>query len=349
MSVNHLHRVNLVHTLHKKFEPKFYKNWTPRFVHIGAAPGTGKTSLLQLYRKSRELLGETCVYLGMGLGQSANTLLLRGTGIDVNNSTVDATGVCGDPKRLCTVLLDDAQNYYNTRADQGFWEDLIKGDNSAHGWLPPNIRFVICATYSLSTDCSPVVFSDLPKLTTSDMLLSGADEVSMFLDQAAARMDSEMIGHLLRDNATLRRAITAYCGTHVGLLNQSVRALGETYFHENPTVKDVVTHYLSVDFLASFKRCFSTEMESFPIEVRALLLHLLFNKEKSTGPPEFVGDALVAYDRLLQTGILTQRGTTDPSVAFTSRAAERYISNLIFPNRALKAPRDPFSLMKAVI
>mmetsp|Transcript_28442 Transcript_28442/g.39171 ORF Transcript_28442/g.39171 Transcript_28442/m.39171 type:complete len:114 (-) Transcript_28442:957-1298(-) len=59
--------------------------------------------------------------------------------------------------------------------------------------LPNNIRFIISATYTLSTDFVPMDFKTLPKLVHGDFRLS-KEVVDEYIRLSSVRMGAERVG-----------------------------------------------------------------------------------------------------------------------------------------------------------
>lgn len=143
---------------------------------------------MQLFQKYFDERGVVCIYVSM-LFEDFNAVLIKKTGINASTWMLehDANGhcVCADKSKIFIVMLDDAQRKYG-KVD--LWTSLIKPD--VHCSLPPNIRFVISATYSLTTDDNPVDFGTLPKLVREDFRLS-PEEVDEFIRLSSVRMEAE--------------------------------------------------------------------------------------------------------------------------------------------------------------
>jgi hypothetical protein len=159
-----LHRSHLLEKLYDMILTR------KRIIHIASPAATGKTSLLQLYMKESNA---KCIYLSM-LGENALDRLLE-IGIDSSKMSI-VQGSKVDTELPVVIILDDAQSKYD-KID--FWSKFVKTDNVDK--LPPNIQFIVSATYSLTTDVSPIDFSSFPKLTVADFVLHDAEVEEYFV------------------------------------------------------------------------------------------------------------------------------------------------------------------------
>lgn len=331
-----LPRESLVTALYEKvFSP------SNRFVHLGAPAASGKTSLLQLFRRYCSDKGVTCIYVSLLYGNFEAVLKIE-TGIDVGTWRLEPGGVCDNPHKQFVVMLDDAQHQYG---NVGLWASLIKPKPESS--LPGNIRFIISATYSLHIEDSPVDFNLLPKLVRSDFLLS-RDEVDEFIRESSARMHKERAGTLLV-HPGIRNVIAANCNGHIGVLSLSVRAILNHFIHNTTvTVEEIVGFYLSRAMSQLYLRCYSCGVTSLPERMRESLVRCLTEGLHTVAKDENPD----AYRRLIRCGVLTEDAGGDAQ--FTSPAAAGYINDLLFPNRAEIMIADIkragiFALMKSVV
>ncbi len=310
-----------------------------RFVHLGSAAGSGKTSLLQLLQQYSLERGVTCIYVSMLL-EDFRTVMIRKTGINASTWMLenDESGrcVCADLSKRFVVMLDDAQHQYNNIS---MWSSLIKPDMNST--LPDNIRFVI------SADHSPVDFRTLPKLVFGDFVLS-PEEVNEFIRLSSVRMSAERAGTLLVEPG-IRNMVAANCNGNIGALALSVREIVKR-FHHNPdvTIEDIVSFYLSKLMFSYFLRCYSSGVVSLPMRMQACLVRCLTEGPLSVPQDE---DPEV-YRKLIRCGVLLE--TKDGEANFTSPAAAGYINNLLFPRRSENEvdcirERGVFGLMKSVL
>jgi hypothetical protein len=318
---------------------------TSRFVHLGAPAASGKTSLLQLFRRFCGERGVVCIYLSMLLEDFKGELRDK-TGINADRWMLEADHngrcVCADSSKQFVVMLDDAQHRFG---DKNLWTGLIKTDFERK--LPNNIRFVISATYSLGTDVSPVDFRTLPKLVLEDFRLS-QEEVDEFIRLSCVRMGAERAGGLLID-PVVRNVIATNCNGHIGALSVSVREIVKRFHHNTSvTVEGVVSFYLSKAMFSLFMRCYSSGVESLPERMQACLVRCL-----TVGQLFVTQDENPAvYRQLVRSGVLEE--AEDGRAKFSSPAAASYINDLIFPRRSEMVvntvrERGVFELMKSVV
>jgi hypothetical protein len=316
-----------------------------RFIHLGAPAASGKTSLLQLFRRYCGERGVTCIYVSM-LSEDFRTVLREKTGINASTWMLERDEndrcVCADPSKSFVVMFDDAQHQYG---NVSLWASLIKSDMDSS--LPSNIRFVISATYSLGTDVSPVDFRTLPKLILGDFRLS-QEEVYEFIRLSSIRMSAERAGSLLIDPVVCN-VISTNCNGHIGALSVSVREIVK-HFHHNTgvSVEGVVSFYLSKAMFPRFMRCYRSGVESLPERMQACLVRCLTVGQLSVPQDENPE----AYRQLVRSGVLEE--AEDGRAKFSSPAAASYINDLIFPRRSEMAvgtvkERGVFELMKSVV
>ena len=302
--------------------------------------------MLQLYNDQLKCPALSCIYVSMLGSDSANDILLKRAGIDLNSRKVEPGGFCDVPidKTVVIIMLDDAQNKYS---DTDFWTSLIKTDNDLPNSprLPPNIYFIISATYSLNTVESLVNFTDLPKLTMQDFVLNTAEAA----DYLNLWLDDPTVGEVLRDH-NVREMISMNCGGHMGALSVSVKKLRDKFFKcSSISTEEVVSFYLSKPAASEFQRCFASGVTMVPEELRKLLFRCLCDKEAVVFDETNVSseEGKAACRQLVRSGVLVLTG--DLKVQFSSPIASRFINNLIFPHRALQYPRDVVSLVEMAI
>jgi hypothetical protein len=305
----------------------------------------GKTSLLQLFRQFCAKQGVTCIYVSM-LMKDFTEVLLDKTGIDARTWTLrpDRNGrcVCGDSRRSFIVMLDDAQSLYS---DEHLWASLIKCDSESA--LPRNISFIISATYSLTTEVSPVDFNQLRhRLVRRNFLLSER-EVVEFIRMYSAKYIANVAVALLTDPALIA-LLVQQCQGHIGVLYVSLRTITDEFFHRSQvTVQDVVGFYLSKDMVKCFSRCYKSGVSTLPEEMRKYLA-----RSVGTGPVPVLPEGVEACTLLVRSGVLEE--PANGLAQFTSPAASAFINDLIFPRRSVDSieaitQRGAFELMKAVV
>lgn len=335
----HLERHHLVEALYDK------ATRSERCAHIAAPPAWGKTSLLQLFARRYRNDGHVCIHISLGGALSAQKQLLKDAGIDLahqmlNTDMENVVWDCVNDGKFVFILLDECHGKYS---ETTFWNSLIKDD----AWLHGCVRFVICATFSLTTYDSPMVFADLPKLSFNDLKLT-ATEVDEFVELANKR--SRILGEFIRSPAVLHM-ITTTCDGHIGALTSSMLAMEKHFKNSGSmTVEDVTSFYMSSTVTQTFTRCFGYEPTAVPEAVRDVLLTCLIKKKASASVENFSErgdqDSLKA---LLRGGVLVP--THDEGmVRFASPAAWRFVNSIMFPNRlAQELPPDLPTLMRRVI
>jgi hypothetical protein len=341
----YLPREGLVATLHRTLITE-----DKTFVHIGSPPATGKTSLLQLLKKSLRADGVLCVKANPKRGIPVSMVLKKATGLDTINFDVDPTVLHLHPNETCVVFMDDAQNGYGESEHQ-FWADLVKEDVPGEGWLPPNVKFVISATYSISTPDSPVLFSDMDKIVYPDMLLT-RQEVENLFDIYCAEMEhrDKDFGALLRDRA-LRAAIAKSCNGHVGAITIALDRLADHAHAGNAdTVEDMLKFVFSESFVKQFGRCFPFPRGTvLPAEVVNSLLLMTV--------PESVHESVTfteerserVWAALQRCGILILNN--NDFFEFSCPLAQRFINRQMFPHRLGKrfVAQSPVELVKEAL
>ena len=290
-----------------------------RFIHIASPPATGKTSLLQLFKLFCEKRGITCIYVSMLLADF-NGEMRDKTGINSENWMLESThNICTDPSKQYVVMLDDAQNNYS---DIKLWTSLIKPNSQLN--LPNNIRFIISATYPLSTYPAYqgfLHFNNLPKLVRKDFCLC-QDEAKEFIRLSCERKKTEIAGQLLI-NPVICHLITTYCNGHIGAISMSVIEIVK-HFYQNTTVtiEDIVNFYLSNTMSRWFLRCYSCIIRTVPKSMQTELLHCLTSAIVSVSHNE----STEVYSKLIMCGVLEE--LVQGQIQFTTPAAASYINHL---------------------
>ena len=320
-----------------------------RFSHVGSPAGTGKTSLIKLCIDAVSNDHTICMYANMlSFHTTEECMISLGLSMSDKGWNADYQQLCNEGKQV-VVFLDDAQSRY---ADSEFWQRLLKLDNTR--WLPPNVNFVIFATYSLSTTESPISFDNLPQMRGSDMMLS-RDERQKFLMQSAdvVHQTNIALADVLRDGM-VQETIMAMCGGHVGCLKMSVVALREEFAKPTQpvTAEQVERVYMSGATLQCIRsRCFPIEqLSEVPVgpALQNLLHRCLFQREVAVDiVTESIGERM-----LIRAGVLCKECKDGRcNLQFVNRAAERFANSLLFPNRLSTGvmASDLFELMKQVI
>ena len=198
---------------------KFLHN---RFTHVGSPAATGKTSHIQLCIDAVDKEKVVCKYINMQSFASGEECL-KSINLYMGKPWSEEYQQWRSEGKLVVVFLDDAQSQYGD-AQVNFWECLIRVF-----WTPPNVTFVVAATYSLSTYVAPISFEYMPRMLGGDLILS-PQECRDFLMQSAdvEHLTNVALAEVLRD-ARLQNMMIAMCGGHIGCLKMSVVALRERF------------------------------------------------------------------------------------------------------------------------
>ncbi|KAJ3377980.1 hypothetical protein HDU80_003042, partial [Chytriomyces hyalinus] len=311
----HLERIDLLTSIARTLE-------TNRFVLLSSPAKSGKTSVLQLFRK---WVNMPCEYVFAGKG-SCCADVLRQAGIDMETKSFN------NPSAQLIVMIDDAQNSYHDRSG---WRSLIK---EIPLWLPASVKFIISATHSLKGGIeSPVEIGYLPTFSRQDFLLSEI-EATEFLDSRIGLRDGLKF-------ESLKQNIIAQCGGLVGALRLSVNSLNAAFYKSHPSESEALIFYLSADAVSwlpgvfpnpsyprddNFKdflaKCFTSELTSAPTGLSAPDEHCLFVLQKA--------------------GILVEEGGF---FKFSSIMSRRHVIEWLYPYRSPNMPQSLRVLIKSCI
>nr|KAE8929728.1 hypothetical protein PF009_g20166 [Phytophthora fragariae] len=205
----HLPRDALVEKLHDAV-------LSTNFVLLSSPSGSGKTSLLTLFRDRYPEIH--CVAISLLNHSGPASQILSQHGIDVSKRTC----LLHDDGAIFVVMLDDSQCQYD---DMPFWSLLIKGSSS---WIPLNVRIVISTTHSLESEWpeSPVDFRSFRKGITRDDFLLCDDEVRQLFDLGNG-LPSKLRSPALEEQ---RQEVLAFCFS-----DTMVQAMGSLY-GKNPSI-----------------------------------------------------------------------------------------------------------------
>ena len=233
----------------------------------------------------------------------------------------------------------------SARSHLEFWAQLVKEWRG----LPKNLRVVISATRSLQFELheTPTDLNQLPSLTRVDFKLSESESYQL-LDITAKRLcdelDAEPLGHIIGNDDQVRRMMVDQCGGIVAALTVSLnklfadlgKASGTSRKNERSLVQQVVQCFTSSDMASLYCRCFPVSRK-VPLagEIKHLLAKCIMSN--SVGYAELTRESLqVAVDSLDKRGVLVKsEGLLETcTYTFTAPVAERYMTKLIFPDRA---------------
>ncbi|KAJ3248455.1 hypothetical protein HDU77_008115 [Chytriomyces hyalinus] len=312
----HLDRIELLTSIARTLE-------TNRFVLLSSPAGSGKTSVLQLFRKWVNI---PCVYTRAGEGSFCADVL-RKAGIDMVTKSLN------NPSAQVIVMIDDAQNSYH---DKSGWGSLIK---EIPLWLPPSVKFIISATHSLKGGIeSPVEIGYLPKFSRQDFLLSEI-EATEFLDSRVGLRDDMKF-------AALKENITAQCGGLVGALRLTVDSLNAAFSESHPSESEALLFYLSADAVSWMARVFGSG-HPYPLDDNFKdFLAKCFTSELISAPTGLSTPDERCLTGLQKAGILVEEGGF---FKFSSIMSRRYFFKWLFRDRSSEVPQSLRALIKSCI
>jgi len=302
---------------------------TNKMVYLGSSAASGKTSLMALFAKAYPSV--KCIHLQMSFPRfdgspvpSASTMLLKKTGIELGANVIHRTEIfdLNNPLQEFVIMLDDAHGQFH---DNTFWEALIK--DFLANYLPPNVRFLVSATYGLGTQWSPASFNSVVGLRREDLMISRAEAFELL----------SSVNYLNWQDPLVKEVIINQCQGLIGGIAVSACLVNAHFKNQIPTLSSVLDYCLSLGVNGHdlYRRCFSNRLSTLPIELRSVLVLCLTEGSHAapTNPDE-------SYLTLIKAGILTQ-SDSGLTVEFSSPLAMKYVSNLLFPNRlAGRLPSD---------
>ncbi|KAG7377058.1 hypothetical protein PHYPSEUDO_012238 [Phytophthora pseudosyringae] len=316
----HLPRDALVEKLHDAV-------LATNFVLLSSPAGSGKTSLLTLFRDRYPAI--QCVAISLNHSGPASQILSP-FGIDVSKQTC----LLPDDGAMIVVMLDDSQRQYH---DVSFWSLLVKG---ALSWIPPNVRFVISATHSLESEWpdSPVDFRSFRQRIMRGDLLLGDEEVIQLFDLGNG------LPSKLRSPA-VEEVIIRECAGHIGALRIFIDNVVEFFEKTSPHQQEVLAFCFSETVVQAMGRLYGRRhVIPSSIELQTFLIKCLLD---DTMLPPMNPDEISCFTRLMKAGIITQDATS--FVKFTSPLATRYYSKYLFPKRGHHNPSSLNELIRKVI
>lgn len=300
-----------------------------QFTLLSSPRGTGKTSLVKMYRTKYQL---KFLDVNFHCPDDPYKMLIDRAGLDIKQSKVTDNGPLHElllkKEKSIVIIIDDAQDKYD---QQFFWSHLVKGVD----FLPPQVRFILCATRTLTVSSeSPV---NLAEFKFQPSLLFSRDEAMQLI-----RLP-EPTGLRSGLNAqTVCNVIIKECSGVVGLLRLSITALNEYFFADSrpPSTAEILQRYFSDHVTESFHRCFGKITKgAYQPQINTLLQ--MFTQAVRFPAREIADESLFALEKC---GIL--KSPEQGVVEFSSPAAMRYISLALFPTRSAK--RAPSTLVDLV-
>ena len=309
-------------------------------VVISSPPATGKTSLIQLIQEEGKFQMDFR-YCHMGSGDDPFEALRREAGLDLLQHGGGA--LLGDPRRLCVVVIDDAQNAYGSA---NFWVMLLKGSAVR---LPDNLRFLISATHSLGVlMVSPVDFNSLVRVDRSRMLISDAEAKSLIKLCTSPYSSADDVVPL-PDMPDLQRVIIWQCGGVIGAVRMCVLKIYEK-FRLDPSGRlsesAVLQYFLSDNMVKDMGRLYGVRAEEVdvPLATREFLQGCFKRGGLEVEAP--LDDPTVSA--LLKAGVLLKR-SSGCGYVFSSPLAQRYFNKLAYPSRYSNKPKSLRELLERAI
>jgi hypothetical protein len=316
----HLPRDALVEQLHEAV-------LATNFVLLSSPSGSGKTSLLTLFRDRYPAI--QCVAVSLNHSGPASQILSQ-FGVDVLKQTC----LLPDTDAMIVVMLDDSQRQYH---DVSFWSLLVKG---ALSWIPPNVRFVISATHSLESEWSesPVAFQSFRKRILRGDLLLGDEEVRELFDLKnglPAKLRSPAVEEvIIRECAGLIGALRIFTDNVVAFFEKT-----------SPHQQEVLAFCFSEAAVQAMDRLYGrSHIVPSSTELQTFLIKCLLDDSM---PAPTHCDEISCFTRLMKAGIITQDAAS--CVKFTSPLATRYFSKYLFPQRGQKNPSSLHELIRRAI
>lgn len=321
VSTPHLKRTELVEKLRNLVNDN-------KVVLVSAPMGSGKTSLLTLFGDKYK---NAFKYYYRTMVQTSPDMLLSQFGIIASESRLDESSLLlQDPTCPTILMLDDCQQYYSAGYAQ-FWELVAKSLK-----FPTNVHLVISATRSVSYSLeSPVSFAALPKLTREDFMLTEVEASELL------KMNAPVGLALALRCPNFMHVVVKECNGLIAALRISISSMNATFRLAEDKCEATLLHYFfSENMVRNYDRCYTAQADHIAPEVIPLLVQLLTTKTNITATSG-VG---MEPSLLLRYGILTEKNNM---FEFASPLASRFITRLLFPNRA-SASELPTSLKSFV-
>jgi Crinkler effector protein N-terminal domain len=296
-----------------------------RFLLLNSPAASGKTLLLASFQHKYQNENLVIHYVSMNIRSDPWQYLID-FGLNINKTTCIYQNVI--------YLLDDAQCI---DSNTPFWSALIK---VLPLFLGPGVRFIISATYVMSSEStSPADFRLIETLCRDDLLLD--INQSMALLNANAPLGFQLY---LQNYYELKKTIVEHCNGLIGALCKSVSFYDDQLHHHVPTQVECLHLFYSKTFLDHMDQCFGIveDYHLYP-ETNDILLKCAL-EENINWYPNF--RLLEVVMLLAKAGILLFNGY---HFKFSSLLAKRYFTYRYFPTRASSNPLSLHQLVKQAI
>ena len=280
-------------------------------VIIGAAPASGKTSLLALAGLWLEE-NESAKVIYYYIARDPATYLL----LDFKKKT----GIEEERTDHLWILIDDAQNAYAFEYE-GFWQFAIK---APHG----NTHFLIATTYDAHIEGSPVAFRAIAHFNELGLDLKECDQLFTTLSKKGTQNEL-----YFAQWDRYRAELADLSGGHVGVFVQGIRMLQlelkNTPRGSLPSEDDALSMLRTPKFDALLERCYPSKRELNVAQHSSVVKVIMGDV-----PVDITTSDFAEVLRLQRHGILSGNGV------FTCRAAAIYYINCLFPGRASERPKS---------
>ena len=315
-----------------------------KFTIVSSPAATGKTSLVLLFLEqlaSSDYLKFHFQCCGKEPFAMLESIGLRRRMGDLRWSMPESWTTKG-----VVIVLDDAHCIYQY-AD--FWAALMKGTPR----LPPNVCFIIAATYLYSGVGSNVEFgSILTRVKRGDLILTDDESMDVLL---------HYLPDCLRNCHTLLNRIVTESQGNIGAILKVAEYL-TTKVKNHPRLPKPIDEatpmewYLHSDLMILMERVFSSKRNYDDIETRYILTDCIRDKRKSLHGG-LSTQRKNALHLLLECGVLVSEynqadlysNLPSANLVFASVLTKRYFMNMIYSDRALKNPDSLLQLIKLTI
>lgn len=307
------------------------------FTLISSPAGSGKTALLQSF--ILEMKQQCHITYISCLSDDAFEDLLSIAGIDAARQRYSTPPALLNKELPHIIILDDAQNKFH---DSGTWNFLIKA--MGRDLACNNCRVIISTDYS--GESSPYAFRNIKLyyMSRDDMLMSSADSIK-FLENRAFGLQNKF-----QDFNILKRVIANECGGLIGALSVCCHAINLNFEHQStPQEEEVLNFYFSKIVTKTMARWFgSNHSRSNSAKFNEFLTKCLVEFQPNVYVQFLEREDRNTSDRLLDSGILAISKPTG-TVDFSSRLAQRYYFDTLYPSRSSKQPESLPDLVEQAI
>lgn len=324
-------------------------------VVVTGPPGTGKTSLLQLYSSQHsEWHHLRCSFLNdrdyNGKVISAFSLFENITGV-TSNATLKSNSVLHSlqPGRIgFCIVIDDAQEKYQ---DETFWTMLIREMRMMLEAEGIYYRLVIVATRLLvtQTPSSPTSLKECPRLRSVSFSKQEAEDMM-------CRPHPFGLALSLRSSSALVQAIVHECDGNGAAIRISINKLNVFVGVLRNAPENALHYYFTTAMTTSFDRCFRINKDiTGPIAGLQSLLVDLLSRERTLDYAMDGEDPLTSVRRaniqsLEHVAILSVTDDSIPIVKYSSPLAKRVLARHLFPFRpTITMPESLLELLKKCI